>query len=99
MIYNASFEKEYSPIDFSGSSAWKAIKTAASTGSLDEPFQTIYAPGARPMFEMYDLKEDPAELKNIFKNGKVKPIRDALLAKLVEWMVLERDYLPLPILK
>ena len=51
------------------------------------------------MFEMYDLQQDPAELRNIFDKKSVKAIRNELLGKLAEWMILERDHLPLPILK
>ena len=99
IIYNAIPSIPYVPVDFQGLPAWKVINTAAKTGSLEEPFQTIYDPNKRPIFEMYDLENDPAELKNIFHTKAHEKIRNKMLFDLTEWMILERDHLPLPILK
>ncbi len=99
LIYNAIPSIPYVPVDFQGLPAWKVINTAAKTGSLDEPFQTIYDPEKRPVFEMYDLRNDPSELSNLFWTEANEKIRDDLLFRLTERMVLERDHLPLPLLK
>jgi len=48
------------------------------------------------MFELYDLQEDPAEMKNLADMPELAGIEGELKEVLQEWMILERDYVPLP---
>jgi hypothetical protein len=57
----------------------------------------LYSGQERPLFELYDLIQDPDELNNLAGNPEAAGVEDRLKAALHEWMILERDYLPLPI--
>jgi len=57
----------------------------------------IYLQPTRPMFELYDLETDPAEMTNLYDSAAHATIREDLRKRLVEWMLLERDHLPLPL--
>jgi N-sulfoglucosamine sulfohydrolase len=47
------------------------------------------------MFERYDLEADPAELKNLAGNPEIAAVEKELETALREWMILERDFVPL----
>ena len=49
------------------------------------------------MFELYDLEQDPAEMQNLAGTVAVAEIETELRNALAEWMILERDYVPLPV--
>ena len=49
------------------------------------------------MFELYDLQEDPAEMTNLSGRRELAEIEADLKAVMQEWMILERDFVPLPI--
>jgi N-sulfoglucosamine sulfohydrolase len=49
------------------------------------------------MFEIYDLQADPDETNNLSGKAEVAAIEHDLKTRLQEWMILNRDYLPLPI--
>jgi arylsulfatase A-like enzyme len=68
-------------LDFAGLPMWKELGQMASEGRLEEPWNSIYFSPERPMFALYDLEKDPDELKEA----------------LHEWMILNQDYLPLPV--
>ena len=97
LIYNALWQIPYNPVDFSGTPAWTSIKTAQQAGKLSETMARIYLQPTRRMFELYDLEKDPAELVNLYESGEHASIREELRKKLLEWMILERDHLPLPL--
>ena len=46
--------------------------------------------------ELYDLENDPHELENLAGKPVVARIERELKEQLAEWMILERDFLPLP---
>ena len=48
------------------------------------------------MFELYDLQDDPAEMTNLADKPELAAIEGELKDALQEWMILERDYVPLP---
>ena len=97
LIYNATNELPYEPTDFTGAWFWKEIAKSNSDGKLEEPFTRIYFPKQRPQFELYDLKNDPGELNNLYGTKANKAIEDELRVALQERMAIDRDYLPLPI--
>ena len=49
------------------------------------------------MFELYDLASDPSEFNNLHGKPEAAAIEKKLKAALQEWMILERDYVPLPV--
>ena len=53
-------------------------------------------PEIRPMFELYDLKNDPREQQNLADHPDYKAIKDELILELSYWMIREEDFLPLP---
>jgi len=45
--------------------------------------------------ELYDLRQDPRELQNVFSNAKYQQIRIDLFEKLASWLVQTGDVPPL----
>jgi len=97
LIYNALFQLPYTPVDFSGGPAWKATRKAAEAGKVPPALVPYYAGKERPLFELYDLTNDPNELNNLAGKTESAAVERKLKSMLHEWMILERDYLPLPI--
>ncbi len=97
LIYNAIPSLPYVPIDFKTSHAWRSIALADSKGKLSETFRRIYLSKSKPIFELYDLKADPSELVNLAEKPNFLNVRKILQKELVEWMILERDHVPLPL--
>jgi arylsulfatase A-like enzyme len=97
LIYNAMGQLSYSPVDFGNDAFWKEIVTMHNAGTLDAKFEQIYFQSPRPMFELYDLVKDPNEFNNVAGKAEAASIERELKAALQEWMILERDFLPLPV--
>ena len=96
-IYNGIPERSYTPVDMATKNvAWEAIKAAKEKGILSEVHERIYFQNPRPIFELYDLENDPFELNNLAGQESVLAIEEDLRARLDRWMVREGDYLPLP---
>ena len=96
-IYNAIPERRFSPVDMAKQNiAWTAIKTARKNGKLSETHERIFFQHPRPIFELYDLENDPFELNNLAGRASIRKIETGLREKLDQWMVSESDYLPLP---
>ena len=66
-------------------------------GKLSPLTQRLYFSPARPMFELFDLESDPSEFNNLIGSEEHAAVERELKAALQEWMILERDYLPLPV--
>lgn len=97
LIYNVLWQLPYTPVDFARQPFWKEIKTSHAEGKLGEPFERIYFPPTRPMFELYDLANDPDEMNNLAGKPESAVIERELKAAMQEKMVLERDFVPLPL--
>ncbi|MCI0462077.1 MAG: sulfatase [Gemmataceae bacterium] len=97
LIYNALWQIPYTPVDFAGEPFWKELQQLNRDGKLGEPFARLYFTPTRPMFELYDLQADPNELRNLAGQAEVAAIERELKAALQEWMILERDFVPLPV--
>jgi N-sulfoglucosamine sulfohydrolase len=96
-IYNTIPERSYTPVDMAkGNISWDAIKAAHQAGTLSAIHERIYFQNPRPIFELYDLKEDPFELNNLAGQKSVQQIETELREKLDRWMIREGDFLPLP---
>jgi arylsulfatase A-like enzyme len=97
LVYNALWQLPYSPVDFSGNAFWKEIQAMHKEGKLAPQHARLYFPPARPMFELFDLSRDPHEMENLAGKPEHAAVERELKAVLQEWMILNRDYLPLPV--
>lgn len=97
LIYNAIWQIPYHPVDFAGQPFWLELKQQNAEGKLDEKYSKLLFAERRKMFEIYDLEADPSETNNLSGQAAVKDIEHDLKARLQEWMIVNRDYLPLPI--
>ncbi|MBX6313141.1 MAG: sulfatase-like hydrolase/transferase, partial [Isosphaeraceae bacterium] len=96
-IYNALWQLPYTPVDFASAPFWKDLQRRNREGQLTPELSRIYFAPTRPMFELYDLEADPREFQNLAGKPEVATIEHELKAALQEWMILQRDFLPLPI--
>ena len=95
-IYNATPEKVISQTDMAGRIAWKSIQKAHSNNNLSKLHQRLYFQNPRPIFELYNLKNDPLQIENLAGKKELSTIENELRKELDKWMIRERDYLPLP---
>ena len=96
-IYNALWQLPYQPVDFAEVPVWKDLQARNAAGQLSPELSRIYFAPTRPMFELYDRDRDPGEFTNLAGRPETAAIEQELRTALIEWMVLERDFLPLPI--
>lgn len=97
LIYNIMWRLPYTPVDFNNSKMWKKITEMHEKGTLQEKYDKAFFSNPRQTFELYDLKNDPHELNNVINNPEYQSIAEELKAALHEWMIVNRDYAPLPI--
>jgi N-sulfoglucosamine sulfohydrolase len=97
LIYNALWQLPYQPVDFAGDAFWKELQQMNKDGKLSAEMARLYFSPARPMFELFDLESDPHEFRNLIDSPDHAAVARELKAKLQEWMILERDYVPLPV--
>ena len=95
-IYNCTPWIPYSPVDSSGGAAWKEIQVGNASGQLSAGVKTTYFSSPRPVYEFYDLENDPSELNNLSGQTRVASEEQRLREALAEKMILDWDYLPLP---
>jgi arylsulfatase A-like enzyme len=98
-IYNCTPWIPYSPVDSAGGTAWKQIKSANEAGELLKGVSATYFTTPRPVYELYDLEQDPSELNNLSGKAKLADVENELRAALAEKMIVDFDYLPLPALE
>jgi hypothetical protein len=97
LIYNALYQLPYKPVDFANLPAWKETVQAAEQGKVPPSLIPLYRGEPRSMFELYDLENDPDELINLAGKRDAAEIERKLRIDLSEWMILQRDVIPLPI--
>lgn len=97
LIYNALWQIPYQPVDCGGDPFWKEMQKLHEEGKLGAELSRVYFQPQRPMFELFDLEADPREFNNLAGKPEAAEIESELKAALQEWMILERDYLPLPV--
>jgi N-sulfoglucosamine sulfohydrolase len=97
LIYNALGALPFWPVDFASTAFWQELVKLHDAGKLDAKFTKLYFATPRPMFELYDLEQDPGELNNLAGANEATDLERELKAALQEWMILERDFLPLPV--
>jgi N-sulfoglucosamine sulfohydrolase len=97
LIYNATGSLPYHPVDFAGDPFWKDLQDRHEKGQLPAELDRLYFAPSRPMFEVYDLQEDPNEMTNLAGRMEVAEVERELKAVMQEWMIVERDFVPLPV--
>ena len=96
LIYNCTPHMQYSPVDSYTERSWLEMTDAHLWGRLPAAFSRAYY-GARPVLELYDLEADPAELENLAGKPALASVERRLLEALQEKMILDWDFLPLPL--
>ena len=96
-IYTALWQIPYTPVDFAAQPFWTGLQRMNQEGTLSSEMSRLYFSPTRPMFELYDLESDPAEFHNLAGTEQVAAVEAKLKDALQEWMILQRDFLPLPI--
>ena len=97
LIYNITPNLRYAPVDSGGGPGWRDITKVHEQQQLATEFETLWFTSPRPVYELYDLKEDPNELHNLYgQKGLEEPTLE-LKTALQKKMILDFDYLPLPI--
>ena len=97
LIYNALWQIPYHPVDFAGGAMWREFVQMNADGKLSPELSKMYFAPTRPMFELYDLQDDPNELRNLAGTKALRETEQSLKAALQEWMILQRDFVPLPV--
>jgi N-sulfoglucosamine sulfohydrolase len=96
LIYNCTPWMEYVPVDSAGDPGWKDIVAAHQAGKLSPEIDAAYFTQPRPIYELYDLQADPAELHNLAGDKSLASVEAELRHALIEKMIIDQDYLPLP---
>ena len=97
LIYNCMPHQVYWPVDSGNDPGWKEIVAAHTAGQLKPEHEKAYFSQPRPMFELFDLDNDPGELNNLAGKAEFREIELKLKTALTEKMMLDYDYLPLPV--
>jgi arylsulfatase A-like enzyme len=97
LIYNALGELPYWPVDFARDAFWQELVQRHQARTLEAKFEQLYFAAPRPMFELFDLANDPREFTNLAGNQEAAGVERELKAALQEWMILQRDFMPLPV--
>jgi N-sulfoglucosamine sulfohydrolase len=95
-IYNCTPWIPYGPVDSAREPGWRAMVAANESGQLAAALQRTYFKTPRTVYEFYDLQADPSELENLSGKPEVASVERELRAALIEKMILDFDYLPLP---
>lgn len=98
LIYNALWQLPFYPVDYASEAFWLELTRMNKAGELDNKYSTVFKV-PRPMFELYDLEADPLELNNLAGNKQYAATEKTLKETMQKWMILNWDYLPLPIPK
>jgi N-sulfoglucosamine sulfohydrolase len=96
LIYNCTPWIPYGPVDSGRELGWTAMVAANEAGKLDAALKRTYFTTPREVYEVYDLQADPSELNNLSGKPEVAVVERELRAALIEKMIVDFDYLPLP---
>jgi N-sulfoglucosamine sulfohydrolase len=98
LIYNPMWQLPFDAVDCWDEPFWADLKQKSKDGLLENRFvnSAIFTP-QRPMFELFDLKKDPGEFVNLVGSPEYKDLEMKLKLKLEEWMIVNRDMVPLPV--
>jgi hypothetical protein len=96
LIYNCTPQMEYQPVDSARDAGWQQVLGLHNDGKLRPDWERMYF-GRRPVLELYDLEKDPHELENLAGKAEHAKIERDLKVLLTEKMIVDYDYLPLPL--
>jgi arylsulfatase A-like enzyme len=97
LIYNCTPHQPVGPVDSQRDPGWQEMVAANRAGRLAPAFVRTYFTSPRPTFELYDLDNDPGELDNLAGRSGTADVEHELKAALSEKMILDWDFLPLPL--
>jgi len=97
LIYNCTPHMVYQPVDSANDPGWREMVEAHKAGRLAPVFDRSYFTHPRPVVELYDLEKDPAELHNLAGRPEHAALEHELKLALQEKMILDYDFLPLPL--
>lgn len=95
-IYNCTPWIEYVPVDSQRDPGWQDMLRAHQAGGLSKGHEQTYFKSPRPIVELYDLQDDPHELNNLAGQQQYAEVERELRHALIEKMIVDQDYLPLP---
>ncbi|MGH9631453.1 MAG: sulfatase/phosphatase domain-containing protein, partial [Bryobacteraceae bacterium] len=96
LIYNCTPSMEYVPVDSARDPGWQEMLAAHKAGKLRPEHERAYFRRPRPVLELYNLQEDPGELRNLAGRPETQQVQRELLIALQEKMILDYDFLPPP---
>ncbi len=94
-IYNALPDRSYTPVDMPRGEAWQAIQAQLKKRALSQLHTKLYFQNPRPIFELYNIKEDPFQVRNLSGEKEFSEVEKNARQRLDQWMIRESDYLPL----
>lgn len=97
LIYNCTPQQKYSPVDSYNDASWREMSEENAWGRLEPRFSRTYFAHTRPVIELYDMEKDPHEMENLAGRPDVATVEHELKLALQEKMILDYDYLPLPL--
>ena len=95
-IFNALPKQEFAQVDMVKTDSWQQVVKANSENRLSDLIKSFYFYKERPVFELYDLENDPFELKNLSGQKEFKEIEKSLRDEIEKKMLVDHDFLPLP---
>lgn len=99
LIYNLLPNLQYTPVDFHHYPFFIDLKDKNDNGELNNKFSEMYFSPSRPMFELFDLVNDPRESSNLIEDPAFREIRDRLIVALTYKMIDDEDFATLPLPK
>ena len=97
LIYNVTPHMRYAPVDSGSNPSWRDITQAHEHQQLATEFETLWFTSPRAVYELYDLQADPNELHNLYGQPGLETTTLELKTVMQEKMIVDFDYLPLPL--
>lgn len=95
-IYNALPKQAFAQVDMVKTIAWEEVVKANTDNKLSNLINSFYFYKERPVFELYDLANDPYELNNLAGKIEFKEIEKSHRVEIEKMMLKDHDFLPLP---
>ena len=99
LVYNLLPNVMFNPVDFAKYPFWEKVTEMYRQGTLDSKFVDLYFSPVRPMFELFDLENDPTESVNLIDTPELKELQDKLILMMTYKMIDDEDYSTLPLPK
>ncbi len=96
LIYNIMPNDRWIPVDVAEYPHFVELHRMHEARALEPAFSKLYFSTTRPMFELYDIVDDPYETVNLADNPAMLSVRDDLITRLTHKMIDDEDFCPLP---